>query len=149
MSNSAYSHSVLHVKSRRPGGKAWVFDLCGAQYGIYQPFHDSAQYYHQYVRSQREIHALGHTRAKFAAMAQIRGNPALLYGLVGRAARVLDTAVSAWETQHAPLSQIRNLSDDAFEAEKATLLNALDSAVRNFIGTNDFTALVQSERRYT
>lgn len=146
MANTDYSHGVLSVRSRRPGNRQWIIDICGAQYGIYQPLHDGAQYFSQYVQTIRQRHAFGHTQTMFANLAQTRGAVALLYGLGGRAAQALNTAMNTWESQNWPISQLRSLDGAAYEQQKASLLSALDNAVRTFVATNDFTALVRRER---
>lgn len=149
MSNwPAFKHDLLRVRSRRTGGKEWVIDLCGAQYGIYRPFDEWTQYSTQYVQRRVGRYPSGFTRSMFTRLSQLRGIPALIYGLVDRAAQAFNVAMNTWEAQNIPLSQLRTLNGAAFSQQKASLLDALNTAVRNFIAMNDFTAVVRRERQY-
>jgi hypothetical protein len=153
MSNwPAFEHNLLRITSRRTS-KQWVFDICGAQYGIYEPFHPWVQYQTRYVERETAIFDPGFLKTLLADLAQIRGNTNLSYGLVGEAARVLDTAVNTWESQNQALFQLRTLDNANFSQQKASLLNAIDNAVRNFTaigspGPGRFAARVRSEKRF-
>jgi hypothetical protein len=82
------------------------------------------------------------------SMAEERGMPALTYGLVGRAAQALDAGTTTWEAQNGPVSRMRSLTGAAYDQEKASRLQSLSNAVRTFVATNDFTALVRREQQY-
>lgn len=144
----AYTHRVLRICSRRAGRKEWVIDLSGAQYGILSPFHEWAEYRAQYVQREDGLFPFGFTKSLLDRLARLRGNPALTYGLVGRAAQVFNGAADVWETQNIALSQLRTLNGAAFDHQKTSLLSALDGAVRNFISSNSFVAVVRRERQY-
>lgn len=64
----AYKHQVLRIKSRQAGNKAWVIDLCGAQYGILSPFHEWTQYSAQFVQREDAPYPLGFTQSLIAQL---------------------------------------------------------------------------------
>ena len=143
----AYKHQVLLVRSRRASGKEWVFDLCGAQYGIYQNFGEWRQYDNDFVQRVSSRSDSGTCKQRLESLAQNRGMPVLVYGVVGRAAQALDAATTTWEAQHGPVSRMRSLTGAAYDQEKASLLQSLSNAVRSFVATNDFSALVRREKK--
>lgn len=143
----AYTHQVLLVRSRRASRKEWVFDLCGAQYGLYQNFSEWLQYANDFVQRLSSRSRPGICKQRLGSLAQNRGMPVLTYGLVGRAAQALDAATTTWEAQHGPVSRMRSLTGAAYDQEKASLLQSLSNAVRTFVATNDFTALVRREKQ--
>ncbi|KAJ4339089.1 hypothetical protein N0V87_003524 [Didymella glomerata] len=144
----AYKHQVLRIKSRQAGNKTWVIDLCGAQYGILSPFHEWVQYRAQYVQREDALFPLGFTQSLFTQLSQLRGLPALTYGLVGRAAHVLNGTANVWDTLNVPLSRLRTLDTAAFDQQKTSLLSALDRSVRSFVSSNNFTADAHREKQY-
>lgn len=149
MSNwPAFKHHVLRIRSRRAGNKEWIIDLCGGQYGICSPFHEWSTYSSQFVEAADALFPLGTAQSLFASLSQLRGIPALTYGLVGRAAHALNVGLDAWETQNGPVSKLRALNGVAFHQEKTNLLAALDQAVRGFVTTNNFTAITYQERQH-
>jgi hypothetical protein len=134
-------HVMLRVKSRK-SDKQWVLDVTGAQYGIVEVLHDWSKYEHDYVDKVVGVYQLGAHRRILTEVAKGAGMATLSYGLIGRAAVVLDKALTMWETQNQSVSSIRALADTAFAEKKASLLDTLDRAVRAFNTTNDFTDLV-------
>ena len=136
-------HAVLLIRSRRATRKEWVIDLCGAQYGSYQVFSKRLQSDNNLIARFRP----GTFKQMLESRAQKRGMPALTYGLVGRAAQALDAAIITWEAQHGPVSRMRSLTGAAYDQEKASLLQSLSNAVRTFVATNDFSALVRREKQ--
>ena len=138
-----YTHQVLFIKSRRASNKAWVIDLCGAQYGLYESLSEWVQYADDFVESVSSSSPLGTTKQSIDQKGQNRGKDALSYGLVGRAAQALDAATTTWEEHNGTLSRMRSLPDAAYQQQKTDLLQAVSNAVRTFVATNDFTALVR------
>ena len=143
-----FKHKVLLIRSRRASRKEWVIDVCGAQYGIYQNFSEWLQYKGAFVARISDRSCRGTAKQMLESMAQNRGVTALTYGLVGRAAQALDAATTTWEAANGPVSRIRSLLGQAYDNEKASLFQSLNSAVRNFVATNDFTELVRSEKQF-
>lgn len=144
----ACKHCVLLITSRRAGGRAWVIDLCGSQYGIHHVLHDWPQYCNLFVQRVSSRAPLGSAKAFIHRHGQLRGLPILAYGLVGRAVQPLDAAIDVWETQNLPLSQLRAVDDATFFQHKASLLHALSVPVQHFVSSNDFTELVRTERSF-
>jgi hypothetical protein len=147
MSNyPTYKHQVLLIRSRQASRKEWAIDLCGAQYGLYQVFSEWLQY-DSFVARVSGRSPPGTAKQLMNALAQGKGMPALTYGLVGRAAQAFDAAITTWEAQHGPVSRMRSLSGAAYQQQKTDLLQAVSNAVRTFVATNDFTALVRREKQ--
>lgn len=89
------------------------------------------------------VHTIAHRSA-----VPLRGLPALTYGLVSRAAHILDRTANVWDTLNVPLSRLRTLDAAAFDQQKTSLLSAHDRAVRSFVASNDFAADVRRETQY-
>ncbi|KAJ4339121.1 hypothetical protein N0V95_007873 [Ascochyta clinopodiicola] len=140
-------HTLLRLTARQ-SRKQWVFDVCGGQYGIVQPLHTWAQYETDYVKKIDGIHAFGTTRKVFDELAVIRGYPILTYRLVDNAASVLHRAVETWATQNMVLDKLLPLESSKFEPLKTDLLAALALAVRSFMDTSDFTAVIRGAKAY-
>lgn len=148
MSNHpTYKHAVLMIRSRRASKKEWVIDLCGAQYGLYQSLSEWQQYADDFVQNLSSRSRPGAAKQMLESKAQDRGVPALTYGLAGRATQALDAATTTWVSQQGPLSRLRSLPGAAYQQQKASLLQSLSTAVRTFVATNDFAALVRGEKQ--
>jgi hypothetical protein len=138
----SYQHTMLRVKSRKTG-KYWILDIAGGQYGIVEVVHDWSKYRKDFVDKIVGVFEVGAQKRILSQVAKVPGMPTILHELVGQAAAALDKALVAWETQNQPIASIEALSDTAYTAQKASLLDALDKAVRIFISTNDFSDVVR------
>jgi hypothetical protein len=139
-------HALLRLTSRRTK-KQWIIDICGGQYGIYQPLHEWMQYQARYGAHLTAVFDAGFARELFADLARIKGSPAITFGLIGEAAKALDKRIDTWERLHKPLIQLRALDATTFAKEKRSLLRALSMGTRSFIAKNDFTVRVRSEKK--
>ncbi|KAF3010648.1 hypothetical protein E8E13_004616 [Curvularia kusanoi] len=140
-----YSHTIMRVKSRK-SGKQWVLDITGAQYGFTKVVHEWSAYEETFVDKVVAVYRFGAHQHIFAEMAGVPGLSTLNYRLMGKAATVLDEAVVSWETQNQPISTLRNLNSIDFVSKKASFLDHIDEAVRRFVSTNDFTAIISKAK---
>lgn len=138
-----HHHCLLRVTSRRTN-KQWVFDLCGAQYGIYGAFHDWQQYRTRYVEGVVEANGSGFLRKKLTDLASSGEHPALKDAL--EVSVVLERAIESWEVHNGKLSQLRTLDPGDFEQRKSSLLGTLDDAVCTFSASKEFTEQVEREK---
>jgi hypothetical protein len=139
-------HALLRLTSRRTK-KQWVIDMCGGQYGIYQPLHEWTQYQARYGARLTAIFDPGFAKGLFADLAKIEGSPAITFALAGEAAQAFDKRIDKWESRHNVVSQLRALDGITFDKKKRSLLRALDDAVRSFIARSDFTGRVRREKK--
>lgn len=132
----------------KKSGRQWVIDVCGAQYGIFQPFWAWNDYKARFVKQVKAQRRPGWNKGLLSKLAKIEGNPSLLYGLIGEIASELDKAVDRWEAHRMRLAKLPSLEHDRFDKERANLLNLLDAEVQKFIKSNDFLPRINAAKAY-
>lgn len=146
-SSTGFQHTILRLTSRR-SGTTWVFDICGAQFGIVKVLHAWPQYQEAFVKKVRQVFPAGILQRTVADLAVVEGISSVVYGVVGKVARVANEAVDAWEMKDMSLASLRALDDADYEPRKDNLLNAMHVTVRRYMQTNDFGPIVKAAKLY-
>jgi hypothetical protein len=146
-SNTAAVHEVFRVTSAKTG-QQWAIDINGGQYGICQPLWKWQTYENTFVKRVAAVYRPATFKTLLAHLATIEGNPSLTYGVVGDAAMELDIAVDIWEQEHLQLSKLVALGQAEFQAQKTSLHQAMDDAVRKFVKAGAYLSKVRAAKTY-
>lgn len=138
----------LILLSSNKTGRQRVFDICGSQFGLYEPFWKFEDYSDRYVDSIHFIHSMGPTKWVHSELAKLKGHMTVCLALEFEASISMHEEAKQWEIQHVPLTQLPTLPEDQSVETKASLLQALDLSVQNFFHANDYYGRLESGLAY-
>ncbi|KAH7069424.1 hypothetical protein FB567DRAFT_456590 [Paraphoma chrysanthemicola] len=142
------SHDVLRITSSKTGSQ-WIIDLTNYQYNIEQCFWKWNEFADLYVQSINAIYPFGTHHKEKQLLGKIKGNTSLDYGLVGEVVVIMNATIKQWAVQkNVKLKDIPHMSGKTYSTTVLSLVKAIQNAVREFIGNNDFTQRVQAVRKY-
>ncbi|KAG9195746.1 hypothetical protein G6011_00867 [Alternaria panax] len=132
-----FLHDIIRITVIK-AKKQWIVDVSGAQYGIYQAFWGRKEYEKEYRTNTRVVQAIGTNKFRLKVLANISGNPTLVYGVVGVVAGHLDKIVSGWAANCAlSLASLLDLNEGYYQQASSELLRTMEVAVGTFIKTLD------------
>ncbi|KAB2104606.1 hypothetical protein AG0111_0g7123 [Alternaria gaisen] len=134
-----YRHEIIRVTSTKTN-KAWVMDISGAQYGIYQALWSWQEYQSRFMKHVNQIYPFGTNRAFLKKLGELPGSPSMTSGVVGKVADHLANKVNNdWQaTSNFSLSQLVATDEGNFTKGKLELLRFMDNVVRTFVHINEF-----------
>jgi len=145
-----YTHSLLQLTSIKTETR-WIFDICGGQYGIYKPFWTRSEYKQYYFKigESWKVYPHGTNKAYMHAFKDVRDIWSMTYGVVGEVAKAMDVSIIDWEKSFdLKLSTLVSSGDDKSTDYKASLLTAMETAVRNFMRSYDMKSVLAASQVY-
>ncbi|EUC48932.1 hypothetical protein COCMIDRAFT_2197 [Bipolaris oryzae ATCC 44560] len=132
-------HEILRIKSKKTNTQ-WVIDITGAQYGIRKALWDWRDYERIYMVDVWKECPFGDNKSFIDRLSKVPGVDGLGHKISILAAGNLNQAIKKWEANHKSLAKMLILDEEAYQVDKASLLESMDAAVRSFVTANNFNA---------
>lgn len=137
--NWPMTHSLIRATSRFPGGKIWVLDPTGDQFGITQSAWELKNYEMSHNAKLYEMSPLG-TEAELGNLIARSQGPQIMATLL-EATAFFNKGIENWENKHAvKLSDLMVLTDDGFDGKRFDLLETMCKETTSYIDNIDISA---------
>ncbi|EUC38463.1 hypothetical protein COCCADRAFT_32403 [Bipolaris zeicola 26-R-13] len=142
-----YRHAILRIRSEKTKTQ-WIIDITGAQYGIRRALWKWRDYENMHMAVVARVYELGYFKYLLDKASKIQGMDGLSYRVGMLAAGNLDQAITKWAVGHKKIAEIIDLDEEAYQVDKASLLESMDTAVRSFVAANNFNAQFREAKAY-
>ena len=147
---SDFYHSIIRVQAPK-GTEAWVIDVSGAQYSIFDACLGEKTYHKRFVTQTSATYKFGKNRAVYEAIKKLKGDGALMARIGLFAAAKVDKAVANWKSHtKQEFSEFFLKAEGTFNEEKKRLLKEVARSFDDYDieVANKFSLDIKNTQKY-